>query len=174
MIGRDELLAGNDGHAAAFARGGLTAPPVRRLAFVACMDARVEPLSVFGLKVGDAHVIRNAGGRVDDDVIRSLIVSTLALGVRTVAVLHHTDCGMAKLKNDDIQALVETVGASTDEDFLTAPDAEHALWLDVATIATSPLLPPGLEVHGFRYDVATGRVSTLDQGQAQGPGQAQG
>ena len=156
---RAELLQSHEGYLRRFAQGHLPAPPRRRLAVVACMDARLEPLAVLGLALGDAHVIRNAGGRVDDDVIRSLVVSTLALGVRMVVVLHHIDCGMAKLANADLQALVETVGAATDEDFLTAPDPEHALWLDVATIATSPLLPPELEVHGFRYDVKTGRLS---------------
>ena len=134
--------------------------PARHMAVVACMDSRLDVFDALGLTNGDAHVIRNAGGVVTDDVIRSLVVSTLALGVRVVAVLHHTDCGMAKLGNSDLQALVETVGASTNEDFLTASDADHALWLDVATIATSPLLPADLKVHGFRYDVRSGRLRT--------------
>lgn len=158
-ITREQVLAGNEAFCATFAGGHLGSPPRRRLAIVACMDARLEPLAVFGLQHGDAHVIRNAGGRVDEDVIRSLVVSTLALGVRVVVVVHHTDCGMAKLGDGDLRALVETVGVTTAEDFLTVGDVEHALWLDVGTIATSPLLPADLEVYGFRYDVGTGRLS---------------
>jgi carbonic anhydrase len=158
---REELLAGNVAHVEGFAGAALASPPRRHLAVVTCMDARIDPLAMFGMAAGDMHVMRNAGGRVNDDVIRSLVVSTLAMAVRAVAVVHHTDCGMAKLGNQDLQALVEQVGATTDEDFMTAEDAEHALWLDVATVATSPLLPEGVEVHGFRYDVRSGQLEGM-------------
>jgi carbonic anhydrase len=161
VITFDELLAGNARHAGEFRGAGLTAPPRRRLVIVTCMDARIDAIAMFGLEAGDAHVIRNAGGRVADDVIRSLVVSTLYLGVRTVAVVHHTDCGMSMVADHDIHALVEGIGVLTTEDFLSIGDADEALALDVATVATSPLLPADLIVHGFRYDVSTGTMFVL-------------
>jgi carbonic anhydrase len=160
VITVDELLTGNARHRRGFRGAGLTAPPRRHLAIVTCIDARIDAIDMFGLEAGDAHVIRNAGGRVADDVIRSLVVSTLGFGVRTIAVVHHTDCGMAKMANRDIQELVERIGASTTEDFLSIRDADDALALDVATVATSPLLPSDLTVHGFRYDLDTGQMLT--------------
>jgi carbonic anhydrase len=156
----DELLAANDKFASTFEPGMLPAPPRRRLAVVTCMDARILPLSVFGLEPGDAHVIRNAGGRVSDDVIRSLLVSTHVLGVQAVAVVHHTECGMTQRTDEQFRALVaERSGEDvTDVEFLAIEDADAALAEDVETIRSSPLLPAGTAVNGFQYDVASGRL----------------
>lgn len=144
----DDLLAGNARFAASFQAGKLPAPPARKLAVLTCMDARILPLEVFGLRTGDAHIVRNAGGRASDDVLRSLAVSTRAMGVRAIAVVHHTECGMAKI-DDDLRPLVGEMAID---------DPDKALRGDVEALLTSPLLPEGTEVAGFRYDVRTGRL----------------
>lgn len=144
----DDLLAGNEEFAAGFETGALPAPPARGLAILTCMDARILPLGVFGLRTGDAHILRNAGGRASDDVFRSLAVSTRALGVSAVAVVHHTECGMAKL-DDELRALVGDAAID---------DPDQALADDVERLVTSPMLPKGTEVAGFLYDVRTGRL----------------
>jgi carbonic anhydrase len=153
------LIAGNDRYAATFAAGGLTAPPARALALVTCMDARIEPLSVFGLDLGDSHVMRNAGGRVTDDVLRSLMVSTVALGVREVLVVQHDDCGMSKATDAQLRSRVE---AATGHDpagieFLTFTDVEASVVADVERVrSTAGILAE--RVAGLVYDVRTGRV----------------
>jgi carbonic anhydrase len=154
----DDLLSANAGYAESFDAGSLTAPPTRQLAVVTCMDARIEPLAVLGLGLGEAHVMRNAGGRVSDDVVRSLAVSTHVLGVSTVVVMHHTACGMAAVDEDGLRRLV---GDATGEDcsdmeFLTIADPEEALRADVRRLLDSPLL--SVDVAGFVYDVTDGRV----------------
>jgi len=151
----DELLAANRAYAEGFGKGDLPAPPARHLAVVACMDARILPLEVFGLAPGDAHVLRNAGGRVTDDVLRSLLVSTHVLGVRAIAVVHHTECGM--VRNSDAE-LRDATG--TDIEFHAIADPDAALRDDVERVRAAPL-PEGTEVHGLRYDVRTGLLERL-------------
>lgn len=158
----DQLLAANAAYAEGFAFGDLPRTPARHLAVVTCMDARIDALAVLGLHEGDAHILRNAGGRVSQDVVRSLLVSTRLLGVSTVGVMHHTDCGMASVDRHELRELVNDVDDEDWEslDLLTIDDRTQALRDDVEQVRTSALLPQ-LDVAGLLYDVATGRVSRL-------------
>lgn len=158
----DELLDANERHAATFAAGHLPPEPARRLVVVTCMDARIDVLAVLGLQPGDAHVLRNAGGRVSDDVIRSLLVSTRLLGTRIVVVMHHTECGMSKISQRDIDELLGDISEEHREtfDLLAIEDQQQALRADVDAVRTSPLLPE-VEVAGFLYDVTTGQVQRV-------------
>jgi carbonic anhydrase len=159
----DEVLAANDSYAEGFESGMLPAPPARHLAVVTCMDARILPLGVFGLEPGDAHIIRNAGGRVSDDVLRSLLVSTHVLGVRAIAVVHHTECGMARYTDDQLRATVEgaTGESAAGIEFQAIHDGDAALVEDLERIRASRLFPPDIEVRGYEYDVRTGRLREL-------------
>lgn len=154
-----DLLAANAAYADKFSFGHLGPEPQRQLTVVTCMDTRIDPLAVLGLATGEAHILRNAGGRVSDDVLRSLLVSTRKLGVRNVVVMHHTQCGMASLGPDEVRELLSEINddASRGLDLLTIDDPEQALRDDVERVRTSPLLPD-VAVVGWVYDVATGRV----------------
>lgn len=155
----DEFLAANQGFAATFDQGDLPMPPARRVAVVACMDARLHPEKALGLAIGDAHVIRNAGGRAQD-AIRSLVISQRLLGTREIVVLHHTDCGMLTFTNEQLAARVrDELGADVSgQDFLPFPDLEQSVRDDVAILRSSPLIPAGIPISGAIYDVTTGRV----------------
>ena len=160
MSALDDVLASNERFAARFTAGDLPAPPGSHLAVLTCMDARILPLEVFGLELGDAHVLRNAGGRVTDDVLRSLLVSTHALDVRAIAVVHHTLCGMRGMTDDQFREAV-TAGSGHspgDLEFFAVSDAEAALRGDVERLTSSGLFPAGTEVRGYEYDVETGRL----------------
>ena len=154
MTAFDDLLEANDRFASQFTAGALPAPPARGLAVLTCMDARILPLAVFGLESGDAHIIRNAGGRVTVDAFRSLLVSTHVMDVRAIAVIHHTECGMTKFTDQELR---ERTGADH-VDFRAIADPETSLREDVATLCESALFPDGTEIHGFEYDVRTGRL----------------
>jgi carbonic anhydrase len=158
----DELLAANADYAQAFELDKLPAPPARHLALVMCMDARILPLDVFGLAPGDAHVIRNAGGRVTDDTIRSLLVSTHVLKTNAVAVVHHTECGMVTT-DDTLRAAVEqATGLSTEGiEFHAIADPDADLRGDVERVRSCTLLPEGTVVAGLRYDVRTGLLTQV-------------
>jgi carbonic anhydrase len=163
MPAREEVLDANARYAEDFGLGSLPAPPVRRLAVVTCMDARLIPPHFLGLEPGDAHVLRNAGGVVTDDVIRSLVVSTWLMNVREVLVIAHTRCGMLGKTND---ALREEIAARGDVDasgidFLPFTDLEESVRAGVQRLAESPLLPE-LEVSGFVYDVETGKLDPVE------------
>ncbi len=162
----DALLEGNARYAATFERGGLPAPPARRLAVLVCMDARIDPLAALGLELGDAHVIRNAGGRASGDALRSLVISAHLLGTREVAVVHHTDCGMRTFTNEELrERLRRELGVDvSDLDFLPFTDLEESVREDVARIRASPLLPPGIQVRGFVYDVRDGSLREVPEG----------
>lgn len=135
------------------------APPRLGLTVVTCMDARIVPLGALSLDVGDAHVLRNAGGRVTDDVLRSLAVSCGVYAVREVAVIHHTDCGMVRPERDVRAAIEEaTGGADGPEDLRMIAQPDEALATDVGQVRTCSFLPKDLRVWGLRYDVATGRL----------------
>lgn len=159
MSFRDEAFRANAAYAAGFPAGERSAEPTRRVAVLACMDARLRPEDLLGLGLGEAHVVRNAGGRVTDDVVRSLLVSTAVLGTREAVVLHHTGCGMLGATNAGLRdRVVEVTGARADGvDFLPFDDAEGALRDDVAALAEDPRLPFE-RVSGFEVDVATGRL----------------
>lgn len=156
-----QLLAANEEYRRAFDKGNLLPPPLKQLAVLTCMDCRIDTASVFGLDPGDAHVLRNAGARVSDDAVRSLIVSTAKLGVRRIAVVHHTHCGAASMTEPELrEAVVERTGHDPGEiDFLLFADPEHALQADIERLCTCPFLPEGTLVGGFMYDVETGVLS---------------
>lgn len=156
----EDLLSANADHAAHFEDTELEAPPRLRLAVLTCMDARIDAYRAFGLHPGDAHVLRNAGARVTDDVIRSLVKSTNQLGVGRVAIVHHTDCGAAKIK---LPTLRQRVTAQTGHDpafvdFHLIDDQDQSIVDDVEALAACPWLPKGTAIAGFLYDVHTGAV----------------
>ena len=154
-----ELLQRNAGYAATFDKGDLPREPAKRLVVITCMDARIDTLAVLGLHEGDAHVLRNAGGRVSDDVVRSLVVSTHLLGVNKVIVMHHTQCGMASISQRQVKELLSDIADEHLESFdlLAIDDQRQALLDDVETVRDCPLLPP-VEVAGLLYDVSSGAV----------------
>jgi carbonic anhydrase len=155
----DEFLTANEGFAAGFDKGDLPMPPARKVAVVACMDARLHPEKALGLEIGDAHVIRNAGGRAAD-AIRSLVISERLLGTAEIVVLHHTDCGMLTFTNEQLAAKVQAdLGVDVQgQDFLPFPDLEQSVRDDVAILRESPLIPRDIPISGAIYDVTTGRV----------------
>jgi carbonic anhydrase len=162
----DDLLAGNARYAEQFDRDGLAAlgaVPRRHLAIVTCMDTRLDAYAMLGLHLGDAHVIRNAGGRVTDDVLRSLIVSIEVLGTTAVAVIQHTDCGMAKTTDDELRAIVRERRGVDPEPvrFLTIDDHADTIRADVEALRASPFLPAEIDIRGFLYDVKTGRLTAV-------------
>ena len=163
MPERDILVAANEAYADDFSKGHLPVPPGRQLAIVTCMDARLDPAKFLGLEEGDAHVIRNAGGLVTEDALRSLVISHWLLGTQEVVVLAHTDCGMLTFSNDDLRAKLEDeAGAdASDVDFRPFPDLEESVRDSVRTIRESPLLPDDLEVSGWVYDVRNGRITEV-------------
>jgi carbonic anhydrase len=158
----DELIQNNESYAANFSKGDLPMPPGKQVAVVACMDARLIPTRALGLDEGEAHVIRNAGGRAQD-ALRSLVISQRLLGTKEVLVIHHTDCGMLTFSNDDLYAKVqEDLGAdASDIDFLPFPDLEQSVRDDVQFLKNSPLIPDDVSVRGFVYDVKTGKVTEV-------------
>ena len=166
MSAVDELLEANLEYARHFNKGHLPMPPRRRVAILTCMDARLVPSRQLGLEEGDAHVIRNAGGRARD-ALRSLVISQQLLGTREVAVIHHTDCGMLTFRNEDLRAkLRDALGADAEReaqglDFLPFADVEQSVRDDVAFLRSSPLMPTDIPIRGFVYDVRTGRLSEV-------------
>ena len=163
MPERDILAAANEDYARSFSSGELRSPPSRRLAVVTCMDARLDPARFLGLEPGDAHVIRNAGGLVTEDAVRSLVISHWLLGTREVAVIAHTDCGMLTFTNDDLRGrLADEAGADAAHvDFLPFDDLETSVRGSLQMIRESPLLPDSLELSGWVYDVRSGRIAEV-------------
>jgi len=163
MAELDTMLEANERYAKGFDQGALPMPPARSVAIVACMDARLHPETFLGLSVGDAHVIRNAGGRASDDALRSLIISSRLLGTREFAVVHHTDCGMLTFSNGDLQGKLaaETGQDASGIDFLPFGDLEQSVRDDVAAIKASPFIDDDIPVTGFVYDVKTGRLNEV-------------
>ena len=175
----NEVLAANNAYVAGFGtKGDLPMPPGRRFAVLTCMDARLDPAKYAGLAEGDAHVIRNAGGRASDDAIRSLVISYKLLGTREWFVIHHTDCGMLTFSNAIMgellasslkQATVDENGwhdsgegpgseAGKSIDWLTISNSEQAVADDVAKIRNHPLVPGDIPIYGYIYDCKTGRL----------------
>jgi carbonic anhydrase len=155
-----ELLAANKRYAAGFSRGALPMPPARQVAVLTCMDARLDPAKFLGLEEGDAHVVRNAGGRASDDALRSLVISYKLLGTREFIVVHHTDCGMLTFTSDQLQEMLrKDLGADASGiDFLTFSDLDESVLEDVNTIRSSPLVPKDISVTGSVYDVRSGSL----------------
>jgi carbonic anhydrase len=156
----DALVSANQDFAGRFDKGDLPMPPARQVAVLTCMDARLHPETFLGLRVGDAHVIRNAGGRASDDAIRSLVISQRLLGTKEIVVIHHTDCGMLTFSNDDLVAKIrKELGAdATGIDFLPFSDLEQSVFDDVETLRGSELIPGDIAITGAIYDVKSGRV----------------
>ena len=155
----EELLAANRAYAAGVDKGTLPLSPARRLAIVVCMDARIDPARALGLAEGDAHVIRNAGGRMVE-ALRSLAISQQLLGTEAVMVIHHTDCGMLTFTDADLRAtLRERLGADADHvAFLPFRDLEDSVRADLAAYRASPIVRQDIPVRGFVYDVQTGAL----------------
>ncbi|HEY7633674.1 MAG TPA: carbonic anhydrase [Thermoleophilaceae bacterium] len=158
----DELLQNNESYAAGFTKGDLAMPPAKHTTVVTCMDARILPSRALGLEEGDAHVIRNAGGRAQE-ALRSIVISERLLGTDEILVIHHTDCGMLTFTNEDLYAKVqEDLGAdASDIDFLPFPDLEQSVRDDVQYLKDSPLVPDDISIRGFVYDVKSGKVSEV-------------
>ena len=163
MVVLDDLLAANEGYAAGFAKGDLPMPPGRQVAVLTCMDARMDPAKFLGLEEGDAHVIRNAGGRASEDAIRSLTISHKLLGTREFVVIHHTHCGMETFTNEELREQLDRdlgADASTVE-FLPFTDLDESVREDVETIRSSPFIPSDIPVSGYVYDVSSGRLRAV-------------
>ena len=162
----DDLLRENERYAAHFGLAGVPARAAKEFALVTCMDSRIEPLAMLGLRPGDAKILRNAGGRVSTDVLRSLILATRFLGVQRIAVMQHTDCALADRSDDQIRSelavasdLAVTEGARVEEwEFRAMPDPDAALRDDVEAVRNCQLLSPGVTVEGWRYRVETGEI----------------
>ena len=186
---RDEVLAANVAYAASFGdKGKLAMPPARRFAILTCMDARLDPAKFVGLTEGDAHVIRNAGGRASDDAIRSLVISYKLLGTREWFVIHHTDCGMETFTDEIMRSLLasslETAaleptgwrdigkGPGSAEgqyvDWLTIRDQAESVLADVRRIRNHSLVPGSIPIHGYIYDVKSGRLVEVPAASAAG------
>jgi carbonic anhydrase len=149
----DEIREANSSYASVFEKGELPGPPRRKFAVVTCMDARLDPAKFLGLDEGDAHVIRNAGGTVTDDALRSLVISHHLLGTEEALVIAHTRCGMLSFKDEELQ---ERLG--TDMPFHAFPDLEESVRTSLRTIREAPELPASFEARGFVYEVETGRL----------------
>jgi carbonic anhydrase len=179
-----QVLAANEAYVKSFGdKGKLAMPPARRFAILTCMDARLDPARFAGLREGDAHVIRNAGGRASDDAIRSLVISYKLLGTREWFVIHHTDCGMLAFTNEIMRELLEhsletarleggkwkDVGKGPGSyegrfiEWLTIRDQAQSVLADVARIRAHPLVPKYIPVYGYVYDVATGRLVEVSE-----------
>jgi carbonic anhydrase len=155
----DELLKSNERYAASFDKGHLPLPPARHVAVVACMDARLDVHELLGLAEGDAHVIRNAGGGVTEDVIRSLVISQRLLGTREIVLVHHTDCGMLTFTDEQLRRQVQAETGIRPAFALEAfPDLDEDVRQSIARIRASPFVPHKDAIRGFVYDVETGRL----------------
>jgi carbonic anhydrase len=162
MTVTDELLANNATYAESF-KGPLPLPPARHLAVVACMDARLDVYSVLGLKEGESHVIRNAGGVITDDEIRSLTISQRLLGTEEIILIHHTDCGMLTFTDDEFKkSIQDEVGIKPEWAAEAFPDVEQDVRQSIARIKASPFIPKKDSVRGFVFDVATGKLDEVD------------
>jgi carbonic anhydrase len=159
----DPLRAANERYAAAWGdHAALARRPARKLAILTCMDARVDPVGALGLSLGDAHVIRNAGGVASNDALRSLVISNRLLGTETAYVVGHTQCGMVSFTNDELYAQLEREGVDARWlDFLPFKEIEASVAASVQRLRASPLLPDDYEVQGFVFEVETGRLDPV-------------
>jgi carbonic anhydrase len=158
----DELIRNNENYVRSFKKGDLAMPPSRRVAVLACMDARLDTHKILGLEEGEAHVIRNAGGVATDDAIRSLVISQRLLGTQEIILIHHTDCGMLTFKDDDVKGKIESETGIRPAFALEAfASPEGDVKQSIARIQASPFIPNKSSVRGFVYDVKTGRLNEV-------------
>jgi carbonic anhydrase len=190
----EEVISANDSYAKTFGeKATLSMPPARKFAILTCMDARLDPAKFAGLSEGDAHVIRNAGGRASEDAIRSLVISYKLLGTKEWFVIHHTDCGMLTFTNDIMRDLLakslETAqieggqwkdvghgggsGAAEYIEWLTIRDLQQSVITDVTRIRTHPLVPSTIPIYGYVYDVSTGKLVEVPEATRAGQVRAQ-
>src|ERR671910_1495197 len=163
MTAIDELLSNNEKYAETFDKGDLPIPPAMHIAVVTCMDARLSPYVMLGLQEGDAHVIRNAGGVITDDEIRSLVISQRLLGTHEIMLIQHTDCGMLTFTDDELkQQIHEEVGMKPHFPMESFSDLEEDVRQSVARIQASPFVPHKDSVRGFVYEVETGRLREVN------------
>ncbi len=159
----DDLITNNERYVASFDKGETPLPPARGVAIVACMDARLHVSAILGLEIGDAHIIRNAGGVVTDDAIRSLVISQRLLGTREIILIHHTDCGMVTFTDDAVKAQIqEDTGIRPPFSLESFPNVNDDVRQSIARIKASPFIPHRDSVRGFVYDVATGRLNEVE------------
>src|SRR4028119_1964859 len=155
----DELLRNNEEYASTFDKGDLPMPPGKQIAIVTCMDARLSPYAMLGLEEGEAHVIRNAGGVITDDEIRSLVISQRLLGTQEIMLIQHTDCGMLTFSDDEVkQQIQDDVGIKPHFSLESFTDLESDVRQSIARIQASPFIPHKDSVRGFVYEVETGRL----------------
>ncbi len=161
----DQLLENNSRYADGFDKGELPLPPARNLAVVACMDARLDVHKILGLSEGDAHVIRNAGGVVSDDAIRSLVISQRLLGTRAIVLIHHTDCGMLTFRDDAVKDAIEAdTGLRPAFSMEAFGNLEKDVRQSISRIQASSFIPHKDQVRGFVYDCSTGRLNEVSPG----------
>ncbi len=165
----EETLAANRSYAESFRLGHLPMPPARKLAVLACMDARLTVEQFLGLKTGEAHIVRNAGGLATEDALRSLIISTRLLGTRAIFVIEHTDCGMLTFQDEQLrQQLKSATGQDTSRmHFHAFSDLQANLREQLRRIRENPFLPKDIELRGFIYDVRSGRLKEVQEGGAE-------
>jgi carbonic anhydrase len=155
----DELLRNAEDYAARFDKGDLPLPPAKKIAIVACMDARLDPQALLGLSEGDAHVIRNAGGVITDDEIRSLTISQRLLGTEEIVLIHHTDCGMLTFEDDAFRrSIQDETGIKPEWAAEAFPNVEEDVLQSLARVRASPFIPKKDSVRGFVYEVETGTL----------------
>lgn len=161
MTSTDELVANNSSYRATFDKGDLPLPPARKVAVLACMDARLDPAKALGLQEGDAHVIRNAGGVASEDAIRSLVISQRLLGTEEIILLHHTDCGMETFSDDAVKdAILSETGLRPAFALEAFPKAEEDVRQTARRIKANPFVPRK-NVRGFLYEVETGALREI-------------
>jgi carbonic anhydrase len=160
MAEMTSMLEANERFAAGFDAAGLPLPPKRPVAVLTCIDARLHPELFLGLGIGDAHVVRNAGGRATDDAIRSLVISSWLLGTREFVVIHHTGCGMMAFTDDVLQGMIKDATGQdvSDMTFETFSDLDTSVVEDVERLRSLAILPEGVTVSGYVYDVDSGRL----------------
>ena len=159
MSQTEQLLRNNEAAAKTFKKGHLPIPPSRKTAILACMDARLDVNKILGLEEGDAHIIRNAGGVVTEDVIRSLVISQRLLGTEEIILIHHTDCGMLTFRDEDLKKKIEAeTGIRPPFSFETFPSLDEDVVRQISRIRASPFIPVKDKIRGFVYDVKTGRL----------------
>jgi len=162
MTAIEELLRNNGEYAEAFEKGALPVPPAKKIAVVTCMDARLETGALLGLVEGDAHVIRNAGGVVTEDVIRSLTISQRLLGTREIMLIHHTDCGMLGFKDDEFrESILRDTGLRPPFVMEAFSDLEEDVRQSIERIKSSPFVPFKDQIQGFVYEVESGRIRAV-------------